>query len=166
MKVKIYLLLISYFFCFYLSSEEKVLTFKQLKKAEIFILDNNKPALIDYFKDYQNKVIKIRGFLYKSSDGDWILSPEPHLKSCCVGVSKNNLNQIYVTLKSEVDTDRAVDLVGTFIAKTDFTPPNTQKMYELRNADVNKKEGITYTVYIYTSVFFFLLAVFYFFKWH
>ena len=29
--------------------------------------------------------MKIRGFIYKSPDNEWVLAEEPDLKSCCLG---------------------------------------------------------------------------------
>lgn len=40
--------------------------------------------------------IKIRGFLYKSEDGEFVLASQPNLKSCCVGTKSKVAQQIIV----------------------------------------------------------------------
>lgn len=38
--------------------------------------------------------IRIKGFLYLSKEGQWVLSTEPDLKSCCIGSASKRENQI------------------------------------------------------------------------
>ena len=33
----------------------------------------------------QDEQVQLRGFAYETPGGEWILSSDPHLKSCCIG---------------------------------------------------------------------------------
>lgn len=44
----------------------------------------------------ETTAVEIRGFLYRQDNGDFYLSPEPNLKSCCVGSVAKKSSQIRV----------------------------------------------------------------------
>lgn len=60
----------------------------------------HKSDLID-FQDLKSesqwldKSIQIKGFL-SHDQNQWLLSPEPHLKSCCMGIKEKAYQQIYL----------------------------------------------------------------------
>lgn len=73
------------------------------------------------FIKHHNKDVQIRGFLQKTSDNFFILSPEPDLKSCCIG--KKGKIHIHVTgLQNAPATKKALTIQGRFILAngTDF----------------------------------------------
>lgn len=49
-----------------------------------------------YIKTLKGKTVKIRGFLYSNANNEWILSPEPHLKTCCIGSKEKAAQQIFL----------------------------------------------------------------------
>ncbi|MDR3624840.1 MAG: hypothetical protein P4L16_06860 [Chlamydiales bacterium] len=66
----------------------------------------------------------LQGFLYKTKEGVWILSPLPHLKSCCVGASERSLEQVILDGEfSEELLHREVCLQGFLM-----TESNTKKL--------------------------------------
>lgn len=48
----------------------------------------------DVKKTPEGATIELKGFLFPTSDGGWILSSEPGLKSCCVGSIHKQASQI------------------------------------------------------------------------
>ncbi|MBN9377298.1 MAG: hypothetical protein BGO14_09400 [Chlamydiales bacterium 38-26] len=44
-----------------------------------------------------DKSIQIKGFLSHDQD-QWLISPEPHLKSCCMGIKEKVHQQIYLDI--------------------------------------------------------------------
>lgn len=109
-----YNVLLFLFFSFGLCSQEPVkVAFHQLKNANPY---------------HQQKVI-IRGFLYSGTDGRWILSPEPNLRSCCVGASQKVSQHIF--------------LGDSFIGKEEKQPISVQGIFFIDptyNADGTVKQ--------------------------
>ncbi len=66
------------------------------------------------FKEYDNKLVQIKGFLYKLPNDELILSEEPGLKSCCV--DKKNKIKIYIHgLDNISSAKKALTLQGRLI---------------------------------------------------
>jgi hypothetical protein len=45
----------------------------------------------------EGESLSLKGFLYQTAEGSWILSANPHLKSCCIGCSEKQHSQIYLS---------------------------------------------------------------------
>lgn len=72
--------------------------------------------------------VTIRGFLYQSTDGEWILADQPNLKTCCVG---KKVGQIFLDGDfSEIPTYKPVSITGTLTLKND--------LYHLENTELVK----------------------------
>lgn len=64
------------------------------KKKQLSSADFN--ALSKKLENWQDKKLRIRGFVYKNQQDQLVLSSEPGLKSCCQGSRKKMLSQIYM----------------------------------------------------------------------
>lgn len=62
-------------------------------------------------QDHINEEITIRGFLYESQDGSYVLAPQPNLRSCCVGSDAKAKEQIVVNGSFE-GRDKPVTIYG------------------------------------------------------
>lgn len=99
------------------ATEMPLLTFQKLlglenhldKDASIKHLKNN-------LKGYDQRLVEMRGFLFKSPSNEWILSSEPQLKSCCIGRSDKILKQIFLEGMGEIENSslKVVHLQGYF----------------------------------------------------
>lgn len=59
--------------------------------------------------------VEVRGFFYRSSEGRYVLAPQPDLKLCCIGSAKEVKNQIVLLGDiPEISMQRAVSLRGVF----------------------------------------------------
>lgn len=71
----------------------------------------------------------LRGFLYKSTDGRWVLSDQPDLKTCCVGTSNHLLKQ--------------VTLLGTFDAPSPSSVVSVKGIFSVEPKYDNRGELIS-----------------------
>jgi hypothetical protein len=61
------------------------------------------------------KEVVVEGFLYKSSENQWVLAKEPHLSSCCVGTKAKISNQLYIIgSKDSFVENEKISLKGIF----------------------------------------------------
>jgi hypothetical protein len=73
-----------------LSADPLVLTFERLEQAA-------QEAHSDLvLKDFNQQYVQIRGFLYRTPQGNLILAAQPDLKSCCVGTGSKVKQQVIV----------------------------------------------------------------------
>lgn len=66
---------------------------------------------------FSHQKVRIRGFIFKSDSGEWILAAEPNLKSCCVG-SRERANQQIVILGEVGEigmSGQVIDVEGTLV---------------------------------------------------
>lgn len=57
--------------------------------------------------------VTARGFLYQGTNGEWILSPEAHLKSCCIKSPAKISEQILLEGNGLSPATRAVSVTGS-----------------------------------------------------
>jgi hypothetical protein len=63
----------------------------------------------------QGNTIKVRGFLFRGDAGQWVLSSEPNLKSCCVGKESKRDKQILLDGQYEEGMiNQVVEVEGRF----------------------------------------------------
>lgn len=69
-------------------------------------------------------LVSVRGFLYQTPEGLWVLSQEPNLKSCCSGSKGKVMEQIYLEGHLPINSFQGVLLVsGVF----EIDPRHNQK---------------------------------------
>lgn len=100
------------------------------------------------FIDGKNLIIK--GFLYKNKSGAWLLSPEPSLKTCCVGGKKKIMSQLY--LDKEFDDgliNQVVTLEGTFhIKQEENSEGELVKLFSLEHVRVHDSGSTSFLPYL------------------
>ncbi len=100
--------------------------------------------------------VELKGFLYKTESGKWVLAKNPNLKHCCIGKIERDKEQVF--LDQEFDyapLSRVVTLKGILESS-----PNG---YILKDAILTeRKEGIPFTSV--TLFFTMALLLFVFFK--
>lgn len=77
--------------------------------------------------------VQIRGFAYRTSDDQWILSSDPHLKSCCIGIPAKAAEQ--VTVRGDfpaLPTAQAIVIEGVLTTN----PPDGSGLYSMSNARI------------------------------
>jgi hypothetical protein len=66
-------------------------------------------------KGEEGAELQLKGFIYPSPDGEWILSQEPNLRSCCVGAAHKASSQVVLQGNfSEYSSDIPLFVRGIF----------------------------------------------------
>lgn len=87
---------------------------------------------------YDQKRVQIRGFLYRSDEGNWILSAEPNLMTCCVN-KQDKIGRIIFVIGSslEASPSQAVTVEGLLSINPAWDQNgNLKQIYVLNNATV------------------------------
>jgi hypothetical protein len=141
-KMKIYLVVMllwgSYAYCN--TASRSTLTFQRLQEvADDFVSENSKE------ENFHQKEVYLRGFLFKSEKGQWILSSEPNLKTCCIGSSKKVLSQVLLEGHFQDSfVNEAVTLQGLLLIDPQRDRDgNLVQMYILKNAEITEKNPKT-----------------------
>ncbi len=117
------------------------LTFMELQKTH-YSLNNRDPkkVLSRELKSYHGKDISIRGFVFESPGGDWVLADKPGLKSCCIGSEKEVFSQVYLECQKEPTFhNQQVVVTGNFnVDVLENTEGKFVRIYTLQNAEVQK----------------------------
>ena len=90
------------------------------------------------------KHIKIRGFLYQTANGKWILADEPNLKSCCIG--KKAAQQIFLEdFQAPPLSNSVVEIAGFLTFEPSWNSHGKmEKLYVLKNAVILPPEDNPY----------------------
>ncbi len=81
------------------------------------------------------QTVTVRGFLYQTSSGNWVLASDPGLKSCCIGAQNRVERQIFIEGNVGSPTPgRVYTLEGQFLIKpVKDSTGQLQQLYHLRN---------------------------------
>lgn len=133
------------------------LTFTELSQRYFEWKEHQEPS--QRLLDLDQHQVRIRGFLYSTEEGKWLLAKEPNLKSCCVGSKHRIAEQIYVTGQFPQDSLQSAKTVqGDF-----FFTLNAPEFYGIKNGVV-VEDGNFHTPYI--SFFAVVLAFAFLFLWY
>lgn len=130
----------------------KSLSFKDLQIS----IENIKPDLdlqssFDSLAALHNQEVKIRGFLYETPEGKWILAAQPNLKTCCLGSQQKLSQQIFIekSLGSKMDNKVPVNIQGRFLINPIWDNQNKlTQLYQIKEAVILPEKSNRLGVYI------------------
>lgn len=114
------------------------LSFQQLKGFEDYLPRDAAIQLLQrQLAPFHSHQVSVRGFLYQK-DGIWILSPEPNLKSCCVGSADKIAHQIVVSGPiQEPPYNHVITLEGFFTIDPKWNQDGIlTQLYRIENAKI------------------------------
>jgi formylglycine-generating enzyme required for sulfatase activity len=101
---------------------------------------------------YDHREIRIRGFLYQSTKGEWILAEEPNLKTCCIGSPNKAHAQIHLNKGFEgVVSSLPVLIKGTFFTLVSGNASG----YRIEKAEVifeEKRQGASWMTFFFLAL--------------
>ena len=97
--------------------------------------------------------VTLRGFLYKTPDGAWILSQEPQLKSCCAGSHSKVKEQFYL-IGEFTDSPAATvaEVTGLFKIEPRYSESGTLIQYYTLHDAVRVTKEMDYTILVWFGV--------------
>jgi len=102
------------------------------------------PLTFDELDDPKNnhQHVEIRGFIYQTDEGCWILSSEPNLRTCCVGSQKKVTQQIVINGElGNPSSSSALTVHGKFIKDPIWDEAGDLKqLYRLEEASIAPKK--------------------------
>lgn len=123
--------------------------------VNLFANEPLKASFIDFLsqekaKSFADKRIEIKGFLTKSSDGQFFLTSRPDVKSCCCGKKDLVLEQIALQGLIEIPNGcHLVTIQGIFRVQSFQMGPGTEhKKYALDQPILLTQEKRHFTPYI------------------
>lgn len=92
-------------------------SFEELTFHMLEAWPNQDGEVVEGISRLSQQRVRIRGFLFASSSGEWVLSAEPNLKSCCVGSKEKANRQIVIRggIEGAGEYGHVVQLEGRFI---------------------------------------------------
>jgi hypothetical protein len=94
-----------------------------------------------------NGLVTLRGFLYKTTNGSWVLSQEPNLKSCCVGAQSKVMKQIYLFGElPDVASSAVAEVTGRFKVEPHYSDKGTLTQYYTLEDVVIQHHEADYTI--------------------
>lgn len=105
----------------------------ELYSVEPIALDRLTPSLSE-------REVEVRGFLYKTSQGEWILAKQPDLKSCCCGSEGRRGEQLIVMGWEGVPPSGAIALQGELEWR--------EGRYLLKKAHLSPTGGRSWIIYV------------------
>lgn len=134
---KLFFFCLILFFCTHKVSCVEELTFQLLEKLPA--LEASSAVEVQIPKEimhFHNSEVHIRGFLFRSTEGELLLASEPNLKSCCVGSQEKITRQLVIAGNLELPKgfSKAVSLEGRFRVDPIKDKGRWQRIYILENA--------------------------------
>jgi len=139
--MKIYLLVMLFCSLYCEAASHPTLTFQHLQE----MADDSDFAEARKEENFHQQEVCLKGFLFKSEKGSWILSSEPNLKTCCIGSVKKVWSQVFLEGHFQDSlVNKAITVRGLFLIdpKRD-RDGNLVQMYRLKNAEIDEKEPKT-----------------------
>lgn len=108
---------------------------------------------------HQHQVI-IKGFLYSSSNHQWILASEPNLKSCCVASSEKISQQLMLADNfAGTSSNRAINVSGIFMIDPIWNQQGQLiQLYRLSDASIVKNDSWSLSKVAFAAIGLFGLA--------
>lgn len=125
----------------------------------------------EVLQPYHRQDLMIRGFLYRTKEGQLVLAAEPDLKSCCVA-SQKNINRQVILANSDIafsNNGRAQEIQGFFaIEPLKDESGYLKELFVLHDARMMERSNVEYynLLYFISALTLFALAgtVIYFIK--
>lgn len=121
---------------FFAGCTEPLLDFSQVEAIHA------NPEIVD---SMPQRHVQMRGFLYKTETGEFILASEPNLKSCCISTDAKRDRQVVVVGKEMLEMTPSL----TVLLEGDIAMDNDR--LHLTNANV-VEEPVDFTVIIWIIV--------------